>query len=229
MSEILNNMVDLINKNSGVVQISLFFLSLIIAWVAGLFKYLQRKPKFIIKLLEGPTQYSEIETGEMKRACFSLYLKIANIGQSSSSIKSIKIIYKTDTPRFSILNFFDKWSSNIHLTINLSNFEHSLNNEDKIPKKQYPFLIQHNEIIDNPDKFLERGKSTQGVIYFESEKYNEKDKPKIKEGLCVVKIYIKDVFSNKHVFKVKVPYKTIEEAKKYNSDFGNSYESIEKK
>jgi hypothetical protein len=240
------NVVDWINNNSGVIEILLFILSLFIAWFAGFFKYLKRNPKFKIKLLDGPTQCSEVETGEkkdgfeIKRACFSFYLKIANIGFSSSSIKSIKIKYKSDTFLFenfwlwkksnfdenkiSNIKFLYKWTSKISLTSSLSNFEYKLN-DDKT--KQYAHLIQHNEIIENPDKFLERGKSTGGIIYFESERYFGGYQPKVIGGFCDVKIYIKDVFSNRHVFKVKVPYKTIEEARKYNSEFGNSYKSIE--
>jgi hypothetical protein len=109
----------------------------------------------------------------------------------------------------------------MELTPSLEEFNRQLR-EDKF--KIYPFLIQNNlHLYNNPDTFLEKGKVTSGVVYFESEIYNGGYRPKTYNNHVDLKISVFDVFNKKYTKVFKVPFVELEEAKKYNDSFGETF------
>lgn len=89
--------------------------------------------------------------------------------------------------------------------------------------KIYPFLTQRS-IMSGADTstFLEPGRSTNGVIYFEqADSWGGCFPAQGKQGVSV-KVEIQDVFGHAHTAKFKIPSLSIDEARKYNPSFGKT-------
>ena len=90
------NLLTWINNNAGVVSVLIFVVSLVIAWLSGVLKFIAKlfitRPQFQIEALPGPTICSTFLTGkkfnnyDVHQTGISLYLKITNIGNRPSSI-----------------------------------------------------------------------------------------------------------------------------------------------
>jgi hypothetical protein len=239
----VENGIKWLNENQGVISILLFIVSLMIAWVSGVFNFIRRRPRFIIDILPGPTMISELELEKSaehvfnKRVAISLYLTIANIGSVSSSISDIEIQYRTNFLKFEnfriwklISKYENKiehikylyiWFPIIQSCISLENFRYEL--DDEIIK-YYPFLMQNDPLINySQDTFLEMGKKVNGVVYFESYPYNGGYSPKVIDSCVEIKVLITDAFNKKHTKIIKIPFVSIFEAKKYNNAFGETF------
>lgn len=172
MLEKMSLVADWANANEGVVALILFFLTGAFAWVSGIFSALRRKPKLRITLIDGPSFSCTFGTGskhndyDVHRTGIAIYLKIANVGSAATSIDNISIAY-----HWAIIPFMPLWWRYgigwfwlSEQAVCLSDFQVKIG--DKI--KLYPFLTQRSTITGtSAGSFLEVGKMTNGVVYFE--------------------------------------------------------------
>ena len=98
------------NDNQGVVTLGIFLVTIIFGWASGIFSALRRRPKLIIRAIEGPTLCCTYVLGgehgglPVHRTAVSLYLNIANVGTASTSVDSVWIGY-----HWSLVPFSWKW------------------------------------------------------------------------------------------------------------------------
>ena len=244
----IDNTIKILNDNQGVVSIVLFLISLIIAWFSGIFKFIRNKPNFKIELIEGPNFCVVVETGEKlqgmdaNRTAISLYLSISNIGNASSSIEKVLIDYKCNVllwenwkvwkkfskyeEKIEQIKPFYRWFKDIHSVASLEEFKVNLGDEKL---KLYPYLFQNNLFTENPDTYLVSGKSVRGILYFESNEYWGGFEPKRIKNEVDIRIKVYDIYNHEHIKKMKIPFVTIDEAKKYNTAFGETYKKLREK
>ncbi len=217
MSELIAQLIDICNKNSGFLSLLLFFLSLAIAFFSGFFRYINRKPRLIAEVIEGPTFYTEAphhreENGKIYRThCFALYLRVSNIGNAPTTLTRLKLRYLWKPGPFG------KWVTIDHSTTSLSEFKHPIGCDIKI----YPYLIQKMDLADRPDHYITEGKSISGVIYFESEFWGN-CVPYSSKEITTVQILLLDTLGKSHNINVKVPIKEFNDVSKYNDSLGQS-------
>ncbi|MGA7950879.1 MAG: hypothetical protein WCA45_12080, partial [Thiobacillaceae bacterium] len=72
------------------------------------------------------------------------------------------------------------------------------------------------------ETFLECGRSTNGVVYFEQEDSWGGCFPSLRNGAVRMKIRVRDVFAKNHSVKLDVPSVTLEYARKYNPSFAKT-------
>ena len=213
------------NDNSGFVTFSIFIVTLLIGWVTGFFRNLFKKPRFVIDVIAGPSFCCNFNTGrdykehKSHRTAISLYLSVLNIGTAPSSIHEIQVGYHNKTFIYTFLWFWLKE------TAALIDFHYKMGNSETV--KIYPFLRQKSYFVQyNNDTYLEIGKGTSGVVYFEQYESWGEFKPKIIHEKVKIKIRILDVFGNYHTTKKLIPYITLEKAKEFNIRFGETLESF---
>lgn len=111
-----------------------------------------------------------------------------------------------------------------HQAVAITDFQARVGDSIKV----YPFLTQKNYLSPaKSETFLEVGQSTNGVVYFEQPESWGGCFPKSEKQKVKVKIEITDVFSRRHKATVKIPAVSLEEARKYNPEFGNTLFSIQ--
>ncbi len=222
---------DWINDNSGVVDVLLFLITIILGWVSGIFSTLRQRPKFKITPFPGPTFCCIYKTDklyqgyEMHRTAIALYLGVYNVGSASSSIRNISVGYHWDLKPFS-----KKWIKNTlgwfwleQPTVSLKDFQVKVGENIKV----YPFLIQKSLLVSTENKlFLEVGNSTIGIVYFEQDESWGGCYPKPTNSKVTLKVKITDIFNKTHHSKVQVPLVSFEEARKYNPSFGETLISL---
>jgi hypothetical protein len=215
------------NDNQGVVSVAIFLFTIGIGWTSGIFSALRRKPKFKITLIPGPTFCCTYPVGkkygdfDVHRTGMALYLIIANIGSAPSSIENISIGYHWHIKPFSLLWFKYRlgWFWLCEQTAVLADFQSNIGDHIKI----YPFLIQKSILSgESAETFLEVGQSTSGVVYFEQGDSWGGCFPTIQRNSILLKIRVRDVFSNCHCSKFSVPVVSFEAARKYNPSFGKT-------
>lgn len=219
------------NDNQGVLSIVIFAVTLAFGWGSGIFRTLRQKPKFKIKMFPGPTFCCTYLVGEkygefdVHRTAFALYLHVANIGSAASSIEQISIGYHWDIKPFSKLwlKYGIGWFWIHEQTTALMDFHAKIGENIK----GYPFLTQKSILTgDTPKTFLEIGRSTGGVVYFEQDDSYGGCYPVAKNSKVRIKIKVRDVFGKFHQEKLDIPSVSIEEARKYNPDFGKTYAEL---
>ena len=229
-----------LNNNVGFLNLILFFTSLFLGWISGLFRSILKRPKFEIRVIPKMTFGSVFYTGQqytppgfgtyqLHKTAFVLYLEITNIGSANSKLGKIKIgFHKDDGKR----TWFKKRLWLVETNV-LANFG--------IPTAEgeiigIPHLRQSNPQIDQKyDGFLEVGNSIIGAAYFEFNSAWGNFYPRLNEkGETEIKIKVKDAFKNKYTKKVNVPIIHIEDALKYNPRFAltehllnKEYEDVE--
>jgi hypothetical protein len=216
-----------INNNQGIVSLAIFASTLIVGWTTGIFSALRRKPKFRINLLPGPTFSCTFPTGQKHeavdshRTCVALYLEIANVGSASSSISKVSLGYHWHLKPFSLtwvrntLGWF--WISD--QIVALSDFQANIGDDVKL----YPFLFQKSFFSGlSTDAFLEVGRSTNGVVYFEQPDSWGACFPKHQNGLIRIKVRVHDAFGGSHSERFFIPAVPLEYARKYNPSFGKT-------
>ncbi|MEZ0149190.1 MAG: hypothetical protein AB9Q19_07700 [Candidatus Reddybacter sp.] len=220
------------NNNSGFVGVLIFVCTLFIGWVSGIFRSLRRRPIFQLRMIPGPTQCSIISTGtkhgnyDIHRTAISIYLGISNIGSAASTIKNVQIGFHWHLIPFSWLWFKNTilyfWVE--HPTIIMEDFQYSFGGNIKV----FPFLFQGSNLTgNNIDTYLDVGRETNGVVYFElDDGFGGRFPSPTKDGNVVIKVAVEDVFGKKHKKNFKIPLIAIEEARKYNPSFGGTYATM---
>lgn len=224
----ISKVVDWLNQNQGLLTLLLFILTGVFAWFSGVFSALRRKPKFIIRLLDGPTFCCKFPTGEIyndkytiHRVGFALYLKVANIGSASSNIDSVSIGYKWSVNLFSFSGIRYRIGSFWlrEQAVALEDFHVEIGDSIKV----YPFLFQRNSMTSGHNEtYLNIGQSVNGVVYFEQSDSWGGCFPISKNGYVKIKIYIQDTFGKNHKSVHKISMLSLTEAKKYNPLFGET-------
>ncbi len=216
------------NDNQGVVTLGIFLVTIIFGWASGIFSALRRRPKLIIRAIEGPTLCCTYVLGgehgglPVHRTAVSLYLNIANVGTASTSVDSVWIGYHWSLVPFSWkwLRYSVGWFWIKHATPALVDFQSSLGDNSHV----YPFLFQHNHLISTKvDTYLQPGSSVNGVMYFESARHWGGNFPRHRNGLVPIKVCITDAYGRKHTRVLKnVSAVSLEEARRFNPEFGNT-------
>lgn len=219
--------VDWTNVNQGVISVAIFIVTVTFGWFSGILSTLRRKPKLKIETIPGPTFCCTYKTGreqqgsDTHKTAIAIYLHISNIGAAPSSIHKIRVGYHWDLMPCSMLWIKNSigWFWIEHQAVALTDFQVSIGSNIKI----YPFLTQKNNLSPAVNEsFLEIGKSTNGVVYFEQPESWGGCYPKIKEQHVRLKIEITDVFGGRHSTKLRVPSVSLEEARKFNPEFGKT-------
>ena len=215
------------NDNQGVVSVAVFAVTIMFGWASGIFSALRRRPKFKLSLIDGPTfcctysidkQFGEFD---VHRTGVALYLVIANVGSAPSSIENVSVGYHWHLRPFSVSWFRYQigWFWLSQQTAALSDFQANIGGNIKV----YPFLGQINFLSSaRPVTYLEVGRSTNGVVYFEQADSWGGCFPTVKNGSVSIRVRVSDVFGKKHTTRFKVPSVSLEEAREYNPSFGKT-------
>lgn len=215
------------NENQGILSVALFVITVIFGWFSGIFSALRRKPKFKIETIPGPTFCCTYLTGskhqeyDSHQTAIAIYLHISNIGTAPSSIHKIRVGYHWNLTPWNMLWLKNSigWFWIEHQAVALTDFQVEIGNNIKI----YPFLTQKNHLSPaRSENFIEIGQSVNGVVYFEQPESWGGCFPKNKKQLVEIKVEVTDVFGGRHKVIVKIPTASLEEARKYNPEFGNT-------
>lgn len=225
MDIIIDKIIGWTNENSGFLGLLIFIASLIIGWVAGLFKYLRKRPKLNIKVIEEPTFGSikdleqEYKGYAVNKTAFAIYLEIANIGNAPSSIGEIRLGYLKRDLR-------PKWlTSRVWLPETVSKTDFKIKFPNSEFTKVYPFLKQKNYSTNNEtDTYLPVGKSITGIAYFEQPNAYGNYVPRLNKDLKTTDllIKIKDVFGKSHKKKFTIKMVEPDYTLKFNPYFGQT-------
>lgn len=180
-----------------------------------------------INLLPGPTFCCTYLIGDkhgeydVHRTGVALYMHIANIGSAPSSIERVSIGYHWNITPFSIqwLKYRIGWFWLHDQIAALMDFQANIGENLKI----YPFLTQKSILSgESAETYLEVGRSTNGVVYFEQSDSWGACSPVVRDNNVKLRVRITDVFGNKHEATFDVPVVSFEEARKYNPSFGKT-------
>jgi len=217
------------NDNSGFLSLILFVFTIFFGWISGLFNSLIKKPKLKVRFIEKSSFYCFFMTGnkyynpdskeyfDLHQTGFAVYMSIANIGNIPTSIDKIFIGYYRNFKRKKLFNKQINWLAQWQ-TLDNFKFEY----RDKtilIP----PLRIRNEYFMGQDNDSLEVGKSLVGVAYFEQVEAWGNYNPKLIDDKGTIKVVIKirDIYGKKYCFKTTLKPKTLEEAKRINSSFGN--------
>jgi len=219
------------NDNQGVVSLAIFLVTVAFGWASGIFSALRRRPKFCLGLIDGPTFCCTFTVGkehqsqEVHRTGIALYLAVANIGTAASSIESVSVGYHWHIHPFSFqwLRYSIGWFWLENQSVALADFQAAIGGGIKV----YPFLMQRNNLSPgNATTFLQAGQSTNGVVYFEQTDSWGGCFPSPKNDRVTVKVCVTDVFRRKHKAKFRIPFVSMEYARKYNPSFGTTHAEL---
>lgn len=231
MLDFIRDFVNWSNVNQGVVAIILFMTTIGLGWISGIFSALRRKPKFRIQTLKGPTFTCTFGTGEKKgeydihRTGIALYLRVTNIGSAPANIKDVHIGYHWAIRPFGILwwKYRIGWFWLCDQTVCLADFQVVIGDHVKF----YPFLFQKSLTSGwSSDSYLEIGKSTIGVVYFEQTDSFGACFPIAQNYYSNIKIRVIDSFERSYVVSAKIPRVSLEKARRYNPKFGSTLSSM---
>jgi hypothetical protein len=220
------------NDNQGVVSISIFLATIALGWVTGIFSSLRRRPKFQLRLIDGPTFCCTYHVGKthgdfkVHRTGIALYLEIANIGSASSSIANVSVGYHWHLQRFSFqwLRYSIGWFWLNNQSVSLTDFQAKIGENIKV----FPFLTQVNHLVPmKVETFLQVGQSTNGVVYFEQADSWGGCYPSVKDDRVRIKVAVEDTFGKKHYAKFTIPSVPMEYARKYNPSFGSTFAELQ--
>ncbi len=228
----LSVIVSWLNANQGVLSLAVFTATIMFGWLSGIFASLRRKPKLRIESIDGPTFVCTFGTGnkhegyDAHQTGIALYLRITNVGSAPTSIEHVAVGYRWAISKssklwwkYGLLRF---WID--QQTVAISDFQAALGTESV---KIFPFLTQANALSGrSSDTYLEVGKSTNGVVYFEQLESFGACFPVSINNSVNLKIIITDVYGKKHRTKIEVPKVNLAEARKYNPNFGQTLSTI---
>jgi len=219
------------NENQGVVTIAIFFFTILGGWVSGIFSALRRRPKFKVTLIPGPTFCCTFPIGkkygayDMHRTAIALYLQVTNIGSAASSIENVSVGYHWHLKPFSMVWLKNTlgWGWLTEQAVILDEFQVKIGENTKL----YPFLTQMSHLSGlSAQTFLEVGRSTNGVVYFEQPDGWGGCFPTIRNGSVRLKVKIRDAFGKSHSAKFTVSAVWLEDARKYNPAFGKTFAQL---
>lgn len=223
----ISSTIKWLNDNQGVLSLIIFLVTIGLGWASGIFRTLRQKPKMKITALPGPTFCCTYLIGEkhgeydVHRTGIALYLHIANIGSAPSSIERVSIGYHWNITPFSIkwLKYRIGWFWLRDQTVALVDFQANIGQNLKI----YPFLTQKSNLSgESAETYLEVGRSTNGVVYFEQSNSWGACSPIVRDNNVKLRVRVYDVFGNKHQAIFEVPAVSFGEARKYNPSFGKT-------
>jgi hypothetical protein len=211
------------NQNSGFLTLSIFFSTILLGWLSGIFKALRRKPKFQLSLNEGPTFLCTFPTGrkingnEAHRTVITLYLTVKNVGSAPSTLSKVIVGYRNHLPEYAFRRF---WLNQVP---SLRDFGHTVGKNLRV----YPFLIQASFLkIHVADAYLREGQETKGIAYFEQEESWGGALPRKRNNTVNVKVKIFDVYGKSHSKRFNIPIVSLEHARLFNPEFGNFLENL---
>lgn len=220
------------NENQGVISVALFVITIAYGWASGIFSALRRRPRFKISLIDGPTFSCTYPIGkkhgeyEVHRTGIALYLQVANIGSAASSIERVSVGYHWHLRRASIalwLKYRIGWFWLTTQAASLTDFQVSIGGNIKV----YPFLTQKNFLSPvKSDTYLDVGRSTNGVVYFEQQDSWGGCFPTVSNNEVRIKIRVDDVFGNCHTKTFRIPSVSLDYARKYNPSFGKTQSEL---
>lgn len=230
LDQLLADPIGLLNQNQGVLTLALFVVTLLLGWLSGAFKALTRKPKLKIRLLEGPSFYSVFGTGteyrgqEVHRTCVALYLRISNVGMSSTTIEKIRVGYRCNVSRYIFVDWLIhrlRWFYLEDQCVVLDDFRVLFGKNQN--EKVYPSLFQRSFTSGEVAKtFIESGASTNGVIYFEGEKCWGARFPRARRLQSRMRVVVSDTFGRRYRQIVSLPFLKLAEARRFNPKFGTT-------
>ena len=222
LAELLQTIANCLNANQGILTALLFVFTLFLGWISGAFKAIRSKPKLKIKILEGPSFYSIVGTGHRHndfvchRTCVALYLWVANVGLSSTSVDRVRVGFHAKVSSWHMI----RWVYLVPHTT-LSDFQVVLGKSES--SKLYPNLFQKSWAAGEPaNKFLQRGATVSGMVYFEGDECYGAFHPRGSRRHARFKIVVLDPFGRKYRKRVRLPFRTLSEAREYNLQFGTS-------
>ena len=220
--------IDSINENQGLVTVVIFILTILLGWISGVFRLLRRKPELKIKTLLGPTFVCTFDTGskqgghDVHRTGIALYLRVTNVGIAATSIDNIKVGYHWDIPFWTLslsnlVRYRLGWFYLSDQIVSLADFQAPIGDNIKV----YPFLTQKGFASGgSAETFLEPGRSTNGVVYFEQSDSWGRCYPIAQSTKTKIRIIISDSFGRSHKYTTKVDVVGLEEARRFNRKFG---------
>jgi hypothetical protein len=220
--------VNWLNANQGVLAVAIVVVTGLFGWLSGIFSALRRRPRFKIRLIDGPTfactfSVSEQFNGyDVHQTGIALYLDIANVGSAPSSIAEIWVGYHWNLIPFSRLwlKYSVGWHWLKHQMVALDDFQAAIGGMVKV----YPFLKQVNRLSPrNAETYLQVGQSTSGVVYFEQDKSWGGCSPKAWKSKTYVRVKVFDTFGGIHAKTFSIPVVTLHEARKFNPAFGATH------
>lgn len=230
----MEELLDWLNSNIGVLNIIIFFATIAVGVFSGIFKSIVKRPRFNIRIIPKMTFGTIFLTGEkftpptlgtydLHKTAFVVYVEITNIGTSASAVGKIRLGYYKDDGKST---FFQR-----RLWIRESN----ILDDFSIPTGDDKLLITPNlrqkniEIEDRSSGFLEIGNSKIGTCYFEQSTSWGNHYPRRDENdLTDLILEVKDAFGNKYTKKFKAKIINFNQAKRYNSKFGLTHMLLDK-
>ena len=224
--------VDLLNDNPGVVSVSIFISTIVLAWFSGLFRVIRQKPKLKIQFLEGPTfvcvfgTKGEFQGYKTHGIGIALYLRISNVGVSPTAIAGIKVGYHWNAHLnlWSWIRYRLGWFYLDDQIVALADFQASIGENTKI----YPFLTQKGFASgSSAETYLEPGNFANGVVYFEQRESWGRCYPISHNRKTKIRIVISDTFKRTYQFTTEVTRVSLEEARKFNPKFGMTMRELD--
>ena len=222
----------LLNENQGVLTVVLFILTLLLGWISGIFRTLLRKPELKIETISGPTFVCVFGTGrkhknfDCHRTGIALYLKVSNVGVSSTSITGVKVGYHWNISPLGLRNWIRYRLGWFYLnkpTVALADFQASIGENIKV----YPFLLQKSFTSGTTSEtFLEPGRSTNGIVYFEQTESFGRCFPVSRNQNTKIKIVISDTFDKQYRYTTKIDRISLEDARNFNPKFGTTLSEL---
>ena len=200
-----------LNANQGVLSAIIFAATIFLGFATGIFNSLRRVPKFKVSLIEGPTFACTFVTGnkynefDVHRTAIVLYLSVSNVGSSASSIHRVSVAYHWNVNPFSRLwlKYGVGWFWLHDQVVALEDFRVLIGDQMKL----YPFLTQASYIAPSSvETYLEVGRSTCGVVYFEQSDSWGGCYPKSSSNKVRIKVSIWDVFGREYKAKFSIPF-----------------------
>ncbi len=214
-----------LNNNQGILALALFAISATYGWLSGIFSALQRKPQFRLRVIDGPTFVTVMNTNRQQngyathRTAISVYLQVTNIGSAPADIDSVSVGYHWSLRPFSKLwlKYGLGWFWLEQQAVAITDFQAEIGTNIKY----YPFLTQVSAVSGaRSEIYLDVGRSTNGVVYFEQSESFGGCFPHSVLGKVRLSIRVTDSFGGKHMKRFWVPRLTLAEARKFNPTFG---------
>jgi hypothetical protein len=241
MAELYRLISNWLNANQGVVAVLLVMAGTLLKW--GYDKIFHRQ-KLVVRLIDLPSFCADIPTRlydngqQCYRTALSLYISITNRGKVPVDISKVQAEYRADALKWQHAKWwqpFERFETKIdrirwcyrfgklHHVPALEAFFIPLN-EEKI--KTVSFLIQGNHHLNDTHKelYLQENQSEGGVVYFESGEYWGGYRPKNINNKAEIRVVVTDSAGGKHKCRFRVPLVSLDYARKFNPEFGNSLE-----
>ncbi|NOU24291.1 MAG: hypothetical protein HOO90_01995 [Methylotenera sp.] len=220
--EILELIIKWTNDNSGFISVLIFFVTIFLGWVSGVFRAILRRPKIEISISQ-PSFFCNFDLGRKKegnsthRTAAVVYVTITNSGSAPTTIKDIQLGYHNYSFKFT---FFWFWLSSVP---SLRDFGHTVGENLRV----FPFFFQRSMLMNSVGKtYLLEAQRETGIVYFEQEESWGSFKPRVKNGNVKIKLkahYVNGLVTSKTYL---VPMHDLAHARKFSPEFGNTLEKM---